>query len=52
MKNPKEIRIMTMWRTWGMAAMLAVCAPAALAQTVIQSITSTQQAGADVVSSS
>jgi type IV pilus assembly protein PilQ len=49
MKNPKEIRIMTMWRTWGMAAMLAVCAPAALAQTVIQSITSTQQAGADVV---
>jgi type IV pilus assembly protein PilQ len=40
---------MTMWRTWGMAAMLAVCAPAALAQTVIQSITSTQQAGADVV---
>jgi len=49
MKNPKEIRIMTMWRTWGMAAMLAVCAPAALAQSVIQSITSTQQAGADVV---
>ncbi len=40
---------MTMWRTWGMAAMLAVCAPAALAQSVIQSITSTQQAGADVV---
>jgi len=49
MKNPKEKRIMTMWRSWGLAAMLAVGAPAALAQGVIQSITSSQQAGADVV---
>lgn len=40
---------MTMWRSWGLAALLAVGAPAALAQSVIQSITSTQQAGADVV---
>ena len=49
MKNPKEKRIMTTWRSWGLAAMLAVAAPVAFAQGVIQSITSSQQAGADVV---
>lgn len=40
---------MTVWRSWGLAGLLAIGAPAALAQGVIQSITSTQQAGADVV---
>jgi type IV pilus assembly protein PilQ len=49
MKNPKEKRIMTTWRSWGLAAMLAMGAPVAFAQGVIQSITSSQQAGADVV---
>jgi len=49
MKNPKEKRIMTTWRSWGLALTLAVGSPLALAQAVIQSITSTQQAGADVV---
>jgi type IV pilus assembly protein PilQ len=49
MKNPKEKRIMTTWRSWGLALTLAVGSPMALAQAVIQSITSTQQAGADVV---
>jgi type IV pilus assembly protein PilQ len=49
MKNPKEKRIMTTWRSWGLALTLAVGSPVVLAQAVIQSITSTQQAGADVV---
>jgi type IV pilus assembly protein PilQ len=50
MKNPKEKRIMMKWRAWGTALVLAIGAPAAaLAQGVIQSITSSQQAGADVV---
>ncbi len=40
---------MTTWRSWGMAMALAIGAPAALAQGVIQSITSNQQAGAEVV---
>lgn len=40
---------MTTWRSWGLAAMLAMGAPVAFAQGVIQSITSSQQAGADVV---
>jgi len=40
---------MTTWRSWGLALTLAVGSPMALAQAVIQSITSTQQAGADVV---
>ncbi len=40
---------MTTWRSWGLALTLAVGSPVALAQAVIQSITSTQQAGADVV---
>ena len=41
---------MMKWRAWGTALVLAIGAPAAaLAQGVIQSITSSQQAGADVV---
>lgn len=40
---------MTTWRSWGLALTLAVGSPMAWAQAVIQSITSTQQAGADVV---
>jgi type IV pilus assembly protein PilQ len=49
MRNTKEKRIMMTWRVWGGALALALGAPMALAQGVIQSITSTQQAGADVV---
>jgi type IV pilus assembly protein PilQ len=50
MRNSKEKRIMTMtWRVWGGALALALAAPMAFAQGVIQSITSTQQSGADVV---
>jgi type IV pilus assembly protein PilQ len=50
MKNPKEKRIMMKWRAWGTALVLAIGAPAAaLAQGVIQSITSSQQAGSEVV---
>jgi type IV pilus assembly protein PilQ len=50
MKNPKEKRIMMKWRALGTALVLAVGAPAAaLAQGVIQSITSSQQAGSEVV---
>ncbi len=37
------------WRVWGGALAMTLAAPMALAQAVIQSITSTQQAGADVV---
>ena len=41
---------MMKWRAWGLAAALAIGAPAvALAQGVIQSITSSQQAGSEVV---
>ena len=41
---------MTMtWRVWGGVLALALAAPVAFAQGVIQSITSTQQSGADVV---
>ncbi|WP_348752145.1 type IV pilus secretin PilQ [uncultured Aquincola sp.] len=41
---------MTRWKAWGTALVLAVGVPvAALAQGVIQSITSTQQAGSEVV---
>jgi type IV pilus assembly protein PilQ len=49
MMNSKEKRIMKNWRVWGGALALTLAAPMALAQAVIQSITSTQQAGADVV---
>jgi type IV pilus assembly protein PilQ len=49
MMNSKEKRIMMKWRMWGGMVALALAAPAAYAQGVIQSITSTQQAGADVV---
>jgi type IV pilus assembly protein PilQ len=50
MKNPKEKHIMINWRAWGIAAVLAIGTPAvALAQNVIQSITSSQQAGTEVV---
>lgn len=50
MKKDEEKRIMTHWKAWGTAVVLAVGIPiAALAQTVIQSITSTQQAGSEVV---
>ncbi|HWR86812.1 MAG TPA: AMIN domain-containing protein, partial [Acidiferrobacterales bacterium] len=50
MKNPNERHIMMKWRAWGVAAVLAVGAPAvALAQNVIQSITSSQQSGSEVV---
>ena len=37
------------WRVWGGALAMTLAAPVAFAQAVIQSITSTQQAGADVV---
>jgi type IV pilus assembly protein PilQ len=47
--NSKEKRIMRNWRVWGGALALALAAPMAFAQGVIQSITSTQQSGADVV---
>ena len=40
---------MTTWRSWGVAMALAAGMPVALAQGVIQSITSNQQAGAEVV---
>ena len=40
---------MTTWRSWGMAMALAIGTPAVMAQGVIQSITSSQQAGAEVV---
>ncbi len=41
---------MMKWRAWGIAVALAVGAPAAaLAQSVIQSITSSQQSGSEVV---
>jgi type IV pilus assembly protein PilQ len=49
MMNSKEKRIMMKWRVWGGALALTLAAPMAFAQAVIQSITSTQQAGADVV---
>ncbi len=37
------------WRVWGGALAVTLAAPVAFAQAVIQSITSSQQAGADVV---
>jgi type IV pilus assembly protein PilQ len=49
MMNSKEKRNMKNWRVWGGALAMTLAAPMALAQAVIQSITSTQQAGADVV---
>jgi type IV pilus assembly protein PilQ len=49
MMNSKEKRNMKNWRVWGGALALTLAAPMALAQAVIQSITSSQQAGADVV---
>jgi type IV pilus assembly protein PilQ len=48
-RNTKEKRIMMKWRVWGGALALTLAAPMAFAQGVIQSITSTQQSGADVV---
>ena len=50
MKNVKENRIMVKWRALGLGLALAVGLPAAaLAQSMIQSITSSQQGGSDVV---
>ena len=50
MKNSKEKRIMMKWRAWSAALVMALGAPAsALAQVVIQSITSSQQSGSEVV---
>ncbi len=50
MRNIQEKRIMMNWRAWAAAAMLVAGTPViAMAQGVIQSITSTQQAGADVL---
>jgi type IV pilus assembly protein PilQ len=49
MMNSKEKRNMMNWRVWGGALAMTLAAPMAYAQAVIQSITSTQQAGADVV---
>jgi type IV pilus assembly protein PilQ len=50
MKNVKENRIMVKWRALGFGLALAVGLPAAaLAQSMIQSITSSQQGGSDVV---
>jgi type IV pilus assembly protein PilQ len=50
MKNSKEKRIMMKWRAWGITLVLAIGAPAAaLAQGVIQAITSSQQSGSEVI---
>ncbi|MFO1214218.1 MAG: type IV pilus secretin PilQ [Burkholderiaceae bacterium] len=49
MKSTLENRIMHKWRATFAVLALALAAPIALAQNVIQSITSTQQAGTDVV---
>jgi type IV pilus assembly protein PilQ len=49
MKNPKEKGIMMKWRSLGLVLALAGTPAWALAQGVIQSITSSQQAGSDVV---
>jgi type IV pilus assembly protein PilQ len=50
MKNPKEKHIMMKWRALGVAVVLTIGAPAvALAQSVIQSITSSQQSGSEIV---
>jgi type IV pilus assembly protein PilQ len=49
MKNTQENRNMTKWRAAALTLVLAVCSPMALAQNLIQSITSSQQAGSDVV---
>ena len=50
MKSNQENRIMSKWRSRAMAVALLIGAPiAALAQNAIQSINSTQQAGAEVV---
>ena len=50
MKNPKEKRIMMKWRAWGLALVVAAGTPAAAwAQSVIQAISSSQQAGSEVV---
>jgi type IV pilus assembly protein PilQ len=49
MKNPKEKGIMMKWRSLGVVLALASAPTWALAQGVIQSITSSQQAGSDVV---
>jgi type IV pilus assembly protein PilQ len=49
MMNSKEKGNMMNWRVWGGALAMTLAAPVAFAQAVIQSITSTQQAGADVV---
>jgi type IV pilus assembly protein PilQ len=49
-RTNKENRIMTKWRAWGTAIVLAAGAPSvALAQGVIQAITSSQQSGSEVV---
>jgi type IV pilus assembly protein PilQ len=49
MKNSKENRIMTKWRAAALMLVLAVSSPLALAQNLIQSISSSQQAGSEVV---
>ena len=50
MKDVKENRIMVKWRALGFGLALALGLPAvALAQSMIQSITSSQQGGSDVV---
>jgi type IV pilus assembly protein PilQ len=49
MKNIQENRIMTKWRAAALMLVLAVGSPLALAQNLIQSISSSQQAGSEVV---
>ncbi len=49
MKNSQENRIMTKWRAAALVLVLAVGSPLALAQNLIQSISSSQQAGSEVV---
>jgi len=49
MKNSQENRIMTKWRAAALMLVLAVGSPLALAQNLIQSISSSQQAGSEVV---
>jgi type IV pilus assembly protein PilQ len=49
MKNSKENRIMTKWRAAALTLVLAASSSLALAQNLIQSISSSQQAGSEVV---
>jgi type IV pilus assembly protein PilQ len=49
MKHAQEKRMMATWRAWGAALVLMAATGAAHAQAVIRSISSTQQAGSEIV---